>query len=395
RKKERDAQESYIKKRAMEAEQEVDMEDKEATPVEDVESMLPPAEPNKPAPQEEQPEKSTTKEDTKFDQMMEMLLREFKTTKEELEELKETNQENMNRKKVEEEITVIEQKITRADERWSQTEREETREDWERVQDRFTEKCDGIEAAVTTRIEEYFTKHRGNRWRENKEVLDESFKEIADNWWMAIRDEVTDYQQFKRLFKAKYWSESTQNIARDGICHGKYNPYGNQTLTAYFLGKVCVAKHLEPRIPEECLVSKLSYHYEEDIIRARRNSQIKTVQAMTELLEMYEHEDYYRQSRRRYEKPEPRTEGSGQRRYQPQRRSRYYEYETFQGSQGSNRYREYEPRRSSSLDNQRRLPVTEAQQDDRAEPNEAVSGLQADASNGLIRNDAEHLNERR
>ena len=109
------------------------------------------------------------------------------------------------------------------------------------------------------RIEEYFTKHRGNRWRENKEVLDESFKEIADNWWMAIRDEVTDYPQFKRLFKAKYWSESTQNIARDGICHGKYNPYGNQTLTAYFLGKVCVAKHLEPRIPEECLVSTVSY----------------------------------------------------------------------------------------------------------------------------------------
>ena len=55
----------------------------------------------------------------------------------------------------------------------------------------------------------------------------------------------------------------------------------------------------------------------------------------------------------------------------------------------------YEPRRSSSLDNQRRLPVTEAQQDDRAEPNEAVSGLQVDASNSLIRNDAEHLNERR
>ena len=54
------------------------------------------------------------------------------------------------------------------------------------------------------RIEEYFAKHRGNRWSTNKEVLDESFKEIADNWWMAIRDEVTDYQQFKRLFKGKY-----------------------------------------------------------------------------------------------------------------------------------------------------------------------------------------------
>ena len=40
-------------------------------------------------------------------------------------------------------------------------------------------------------------------------------------------------------------------------------------------------------------------------------------------------------------------------------------------------------------------PVTEAQQDDRVEPNEAVSGLQVDAANSLIRNDAEHLNERR
>ena len=147
------------------------------------------------------------------------------------------------------------------------------------------------------RIEEYFAKHRGNRWSTNKEVLDESFKEMTDNWWMAIRDDITDYQQFKRLFKAKYWSESTQNIARDNICHGKYNPYRGNTLTAYFLGKVCVAKHLELKICEECLVSKLSYHYEEDIIRAHRSSQIKTVQAMTELLEMYEHEDYYRQSR--------------------------------------------------------------------------------------------------
>ena len=71
------------KEGAVEAEQEIDMEDKEATPVEDVETILPPAEPNKPAPQEEQLKKSTTKEDTKLDKMMEMLLREFKTTKEE------------------------------------------------------------------------------------------------------------------------------------------------------------------------------------------------------------------------------------------------------------------------------------------------------------------------
>ena len=39
-------------------------------------------------------------------------------------------------------------------------------------------------------------------------------------------------------------------------------------------------------------------------IRARRGSQIKTIQAMTELLENYENEEYYRQSRRRNDWPE-------------------------------------------------------------------------------------------
>ena len=39
------------KKRAVEAEQEIDMEDKETAPVEDAELILPPAEPTEPIPQ--------------------------------------------------------------------------------------------------------------------------------------------------------------------------------------------------------------------------------------------------------------------------------------------------------------------------------------------------------
>lgn len=426
------------KKRAAEAEKEIDMEDKEATPVEDVEGILPPAEPNKPTQQEkptqpmepnflemmrvmmeenrEKMEKKMEETSKKMEEKLEDTNKKIDETSKRMEEkieennrtlreeLRAVNQENMERldkkmeslkeelrqkitennettnKKIEEEITTIERKITEADERWSQTEREvqdfkaeistkvtnieetnrrnleekqrEKREEWERMQNQFTDKYDGIETAITSinsqvrqnqtdieilqsrpmsipsilttenrewinfrlyqkrpmefiaRIEEYFTGHRSNCWSTNKKVLDESFKEMTDSWWMAIRDDVTDYQQFKRLFKAKYWSESTQNIARDNICHGRYDPNRGNTLTAYFLGKVCIAKHLEPKIPEECLVSKLSYHYDENIRRARQNSQIKTIQAMTELLETYEHEDYYIRSRRRNDRPE-------------------------------------------------------------------------------------------
>ena len=48
----------HHKKQVAEAEKEIEinMEDKEATPVEDVEMLLPPMEPKQPAPPKEQPE---------------------------------------------------------------------------------------------------------------------------------------------------------------------------------------------------------------------------------------------------------------------------------------------------------------------------------------------------
>ena len=63
---------------------------------------------------------------------------------------------------------------------------------------------------------------------------------------------------------------------RDDICNGKYDRNKGTTLTAYFLGKVSMARNLEPKIPEECLVTKLAYHFEEGVARARLNGQIRT-----------------------------------------------------------------------------------------------------------------------
>ena len=119
------------------------------------------------------------------------------------------------------------------------------------------------------RIEENLTKQRETRWTLIHGMLDEHFKEMNVNWWTATRHDITDYQHFKNLFKAKYWYESTQNIVCDNLCNGKFDPTRGQTLIAYFLGKVCLARNLEPRMPEESLVTKLSYHFEQGIERAR------------------------------------------------------------------------------------------------------------------------------
>ena len=72
------------KKRAAEAEKEIDMDDKEATPVEDIEGRLPPAEPNQPAQQEKQPENHTPTESMSLQDLLKLIGEDNKSLKEEL-----------------------------------------------------------------------------------------------------------------------------------------------------------------------------------------------------------------------------------------------------------------------------------------------------------------------
>lgn len=125
---------------------------------------------------------------------------------------------------------------------------------------------------------------------------------MKDNWWPAVRYIINDYEEFQNTFKAKYWSESIQNVAHDRLCNVKFNPSRGQTPTGYFFGKICVARHLKPKIPEECLVTKLAYHFGQDIVHARLCNQIKTISGMQALLENQEHESHYRRNQQYQER---------------------------------------------------------------------------------------------
>ena len=127
------------------------------------------------------------------------------------------------------------------------------------------------------RLEEMIARNRENRWSIIRGMIDETFKDTYDNWWTAMRPDIPDMTEFKKQFKEKYWSESTQNMIRNNLSNGRYETNIGQSPTSYFLGKVCMARNLEPRIPEECLVIQLSYHYEEGKKNARMCSQIKTI----------------------------------------------------------------------------------------------------------------------
>ena len=119
------------------------------------------------------------------------------------------------------------------------------------------------------RVDEALARNRENQWTIIKGMLDEYFKNVHNNWWTATRHEVPNYAAFKAAFKIKYWSESTQNIVRDSISNGKYDYNNGVSMTAYFLGKICLARNLEPIIPEECQVTKLACHFNEEVSQAR------------------------------------------------------------------------------------------------------------------------------
>ena len=72
------------------------------------------------------------------------------------------------------------------------------------------------------RLEEVIIRNRENRWSIIRSMIDETFKDTYDNWWTAVRPDILDMTEFKKQFKEKYWSESTQNMIRNNLSNGRY-----------------------------------------------------------------------------------------------------------------------------------------------------------------------------
>jgi hypothetical protein len=147
------------------------------------------------------------------------------------------------------------------------------------------------------KLEEYVHHFQLVDWEKIKAIIDKGFKQMVDNWWIASREDMGNYSEFRTRFQQRYWSESRQHRVRGELDDGHYDPKREQTPTAYFLGKVSLARNLVPPMPEEILCSKIAYHFNENIRRARLCNQITTVSHMLSLLEDYENDVEY-QARR-------------------------------------------------------------------------------------------------
>ena len=85
------------KRRAAEADKEIDMDDKEATPVEDLEEILPPIEPSRPVQQEEQIEKPTQTGDANLLEILRAMNKNMESMNKKMEDSQKKTEESLNK----------------------------------------------------------------------------------------------------------------------------------------------------------------------------------------------------------------------------------------------------------------------------------------------------------
>lgn len=90
-------------------------------------------------------------------------------------------------------------------------------------------------------------------------------KYITDSCFTGIYDILVGSKLYQiNNYNDKHLNKYTECI-RNEIEHGQCNLNLGMSAAAYFLNIICLARHLEPTLPEEYLCAKFSYHKEESV----------------------------------------------------------------------------------------------------------------------------------
>ena len=91
---------------------------------------------------------------------------------------------------------------------------------------------------------------------------------IAKDWWYIHESDVRGYDQFKSLFKDRFWSSTIQRQTRRKVEFGTYYAEGKLDRVTYATTIFGCAKELELTDREEELTERLADHFEKGIRHA-------------------------------------------------------------------------------------------------------------------------------
>lgn len=111
----------------------------------------------------------------------------------------------------------------------------------------------------------------------------------ASIWWRIVKDQIRSFDEFVDVFTEKYWSTDRQELARDNLEYGRYDPRGKLSSVQYLEQKILEFKQLTPAIPEKLLVRKLAKHFGRNIQIAAITRGIVSVTTLANVLTEYDY----------------------------------------------------------------------------------------------------------
>ena len=106
-------------------------------------------------------------------------------------------------------------------------------------------------------------------------------------WWRVIRDQITNFEEFKDIFTQKYWSQEKQDAIRDNLEYGRYNWKGNLTAVQYMERKLLESRQLTPAVTDRQLIKKIARHYGREIEIAVVTRGINSIHNLESLISEY------------------------------------------------------------------------------------------------------------
>ena len=80
----------------------------------------------------------------------------------------------------------------------------------------------------------------------------------AGIWWRVIRNQVTNFEEFKEAFTQKYWGQERQDEIRDHLEYGRFDWHGQVSSIQYIERILLESRQLTPTITDKQLIRKIT-----------------------------------------------------------------------------------------------------------------------------------------
>ena len=127
--------------------------------------------------------------------------------------------------------------------------------------------------------------------RESIQIVSQALETAAKDWWYIHENDVLEYDQFKNLFKERFWNSTIERQTRRKVEFGTFYAGGKLDRVTYATTIFGYAKELELTYSDEELIERLADHFEKEIRHAFTGQQVKSKSTLFQILTDSDNDD--------------------------------------------------------------------------------------------------------